>query len=181
VSLLRLINVQGFVGLAVSLGLAVLLVVQKIDARHWQKQSAQFERLYRTSETAFAETVADYRAAAERARAADEANLARVTARQRAITERTEDEFEARLADARARAERMRVEASRAAADPGGRAVAPMSGLPAAARGAAQAAGQDGLSRRDRLTATEQAIQLDELIEWVRAQAKVDRNAPGAH
>jgi hypothetical protein len=31
------------------------------------------------------------------------------------------------------------------------------------------------------LTATEQAIQLDELIEWVRAQAKVDPNAPGAH
>ena len=30
-----------------------------------------------------------------------------------------------------------------------------------------------------RMTATEQAIQLDELIKWVRAQAKVD-NSPAA-
>jgi hypothetical protein len=29
------------------------------------------------------------------------------------------------------------------------------------------------------LTATEQAIQLDELIKWVKAQAKVDNNGNG--
>ena len=68
-----------------------------------------------------------------------------------------------------------------AAADPGARGSAPVPGLPAAARGAAQAAGQDRLPQSDALTATEQAIQLDELIKWVRAQAAVDNNtAAGA-
>jgi hypothetical protein len=50
-------------------------------------------------------------------------------------------------------------------------------GLSAAARGADEAAGQDRLPRSDELTATEQAIQLDELIKWVRSQAAIDPNA----
>jgi hypothetical protein len=52
-----------------------------------------------------------------------------------------------------------------------------MSGLPAAPAGAAQAAREDRLPDSDALTATEQAIQLDELIKWVKAQAAV---APSA-
>ena len=57
---------------------------------------------------------------------------------------------------------------------------APVPGLPAAAGGAAQAAGEDGLSAADALTATEQAIQLDELIKWVRQQHDVRiNNEPG--
>ena len=55
-----------------------------------------------------------------------------------------------------------------AAADPGAGRSAPMPGLSAAAGGAAQAAGQDRLPPADALTATEQAIQLDELIKWVQ-------------
>ena len=55
---------------------------------------------------------------------------------------------------------------------------APMPGLSAAAGSAAQAAGQDRLPPADALTATEQAIQLDELIKWVRAQAEVDQRKP---
>ena len=52
-----------------------------------------------------------------------------------------------------------------------------MPGLfPLPPRGAAQAAGQDRLPQADALTATEQAIQLDELIKWVRKQAAVDNN-----
>jgi hypothetical protein len=50
-------------------------------------------------------------------------------------------------------------------------------GLSAAAGGAAQGTGKDRLPPADALTATEQAIQLDELIKWVRAQAAVDTNA----
>jgi len=48
--------------------------------------------------------------------------------------------------------------------------------VPLAAAGAAEAAGKDGLPQTDALTATEQAIQLDELIKWVRMQAAVDNN-----
>jgi hypothetical protein len=49
--------------------------------------------------------------------------------------------------------------------------------LPAAAGRPAQAAVQNGLPAADALTATEQAIQLDELIKWVRNQHDVDPNA----
>ena len=74
--ILRLLNVQGIAGIVVGLALAVLLVVQKVETGHWKKQSGQFEQLYRDSERALATTVAETRAAATDARAADEANAA---------------------------------------------------------------------------------------------------------
>jgi hypothetical protein len=47
-------------------------------------------------------------------------------------------------------------------------------GLSAPAKGFAQDTLENGLPENDRLTATEQAIQLDELIKWVKAQAAVE-------
>jgi hypothetical protein len=63
-----------------------------------------------------------------------------------------------------------------AAADSGDGGRAPVPSLPASTGGAAQNAGEDQLPDTDKLIATEQAIQLDELIKWVRAQAAVDLN-----
>jgi hypothetical protein len=171
--LLRLLNAQGIAGLAASLCLAILLVIQKGETRHWKKQSASFDQLYRAEQAALAGTVANYRAAAEQARAADQANLAQVTAQQRAINERTSNDFEARLAVARSVAQRMRGQSSVAAADPGAGGGAPVPDVPAAPGGAAETAGEDRLPASDRLIATEQAIQLDELIKWIKAQAAV--------
>src|ERR1051325_5541245 len=105
--------------------------------------------------------------------------FARVLAEQRSINERTEHDFEARLAAARAHAQRLRLQ-PKAAANPGAGRTASVPGLPAAAGGAAQDAGHDGLPPSDALTATEQAIQLDELIKWIRQQAAVDNNPAGA-
>jgi len=179
--ILRLLNVQGIAGLAVGAALAILLAVQNIETRHWKKQSATFERLYHDEQSALATTVANARAAADTARAADKANADRVVAAQAAINERTANDFESRLAAARADARRLRVN-SQAAADPRPGGSAPMPGLPAAAGGPAQAAGQDRLPQSDALTATEQAIQLDELIKWVRQQHSVDPNPqPARH
>jgi hypothetical protein len=129
-------------------------------------------------------TVSNYRAAADQARAADQANAARVAAEQGAINHRSQNALESRLADARARAEQLRREAPAGPTDPRTGGAASMPGLPASAGGAAQAAREDGLPAAppaelgtgDALVATEQAIQLDELIKWVRAQAKVDNN-----
>ena len=45
-SLIRLLNVQGIAGLAISIALGVLLMFQKGEARHWRKQASQFEQLY---------------------------------------------------------------------------------------------------------------------------------------
>jgi len=176
-SLLRLLNVQGIAGIAVALALGILLLVQKGETRHWRKESGRFEQLYGQQQAALATTVANYRAATAEAEAADKANAGRVAAEQRAISERTSNDFEARLAAARLSAQRLRGQGAAAAADPGGGAAAPVPGLSAASGRPAQAAGQDRLPRSDALTATEQAIQLDELIKWVRAQAAVDPNA----
>ena len=173
----RLLNIQGIAGLAVSVALGLLLIIQKGETRHWKKQSGQFEQLYHAGEAALAGTVANYRAAADAARAADQANLARVAAEQRAINERTSNDFEARLAAARTLAQRLRGQAASPAADRGAAGAAAVSRLSASSGGAAQAAGEDRLSLAERELATEQAIQLDELIKWIRAQAGVE---PGA-
>ena len=177
--ILRLLGPAGIAGLAVSLCLAFLLVIQKGETRHWKKQAGQFDRLYRGEQAVFAGTVASYRAATEAARVADRVAAARVVAEQGAINERTSYALELRLADARARADRLRTEARTAASNPGVGAAAPVSGVPVAAGRSAQAAGQAELSSDDSLIATEQAIQLDELIKWVKAQAAVEPNKSG--
>lgn len=178
----RLLNVQGIAGLAATAVLLCLLLLQKGETRHWRKQSAQHERLFRAEQAAFAATVVNYRAAADAARAADRAAAERVAAQQRTISERTANDYQTRLAAARASADRLQRQAGRAAADPrSGRAAA----MPASGAGpgaAADAAAQDRLplAAEDlnwRLVATEQAIQLDQLIKWVKAQSAVDPNA----
>ena len=182
--ILRLLGWQGIAGLVLASAFALLLLIQKGETRHWRRQSGQYEQLYRAGEVALAGTVANYRAAAARARAEDEANLGRVAAAQRAITERTADDYKSRLAAARARADQLRRRNAPAAADPGARRAAPVPGLAAAPGKPAQTPGEARLSlppssdlgTGDALTATEQAIQLDELIKWVRRQGGIEVN-----
>lgn len=170
--ILRLLNWQGIAGVAVSAVLVVLLTVQSIETGHWKKRSASFERLYHQVQASFAATVANARAAAEAARSADRANAARVAGEQRIINERTRNDFEASLAAARLAAERLRVQPE-APANPNARRSASMPGLPASAGGASESTREDRLPSDDALIATEQAIQLDELIKWVRQQHAV--------
>ncbi|WP_028969740.1 hypothetical protein [Sphingomonas sp. URHD0057] len=177
-TLLRLLNVQGIAGITASLCLAVLFILQKGETRHWRKQSGHFEQLYQHEQSAFAGTVANYRAAAARTEDADRATAERVRAEQAAINQRSNNAFETRLADARARAERLRLEAPTAAANPSARGGSAVPGVPAAFGKLASAAAEDRLPASEALTATEQAIQLDELIKWVRQQHEVDSNQP---
>jgi hypothetical protein len=173
--ILRLLNWQGIAGIGVSLALLAMLTVQKLEAVHLKKQSEQYEQLYQQEQAAFATTVANASAAADQARAADHANAARVVTEQNAINGRIASDFEARLTAARADAQRLHLQ-SQAAADPGAGGDAPVPGLSAAPGRPAEAPGEDRLPASDALTATEQSIQLDELIKWVRAQAAVDNN-----
>jgi hypothetical protein len=180
-SLLRLLNIQGIAGIAFAVALSVFLLIQRGETAHWKNQSGHFEQLYAEQQATLATTVADYRAAAEQARASDEANAQRVAAEQRSINERTSNDYEARLAAARQTAERLsaqrlRSEAAGAAANRRNGGGAPVPGLSATAGGSPQGAGEDRLPQSDRLTATEEAIQLDELIKWVRRQAEVKPN-----
>ncbi len=178
-SLLRLLNPQGIAGLAASVCLALLLIIEKGETRHWRKQSGQFEQLYSGEQAAFARTVADYRSAAEQARRDDAANAERVRGEQAKINEETRNDFEIRVAAARARAGELR-DGSPPRADSGIGGAAPVPALSVTAGGPAQAASQDRLSaplgNSDALVATEQAIQLDELIKWVQRQHAVDPN-----
>src|SRR5260221_13790458 len=100
--ILRLLNWQGLAGIALSMTLGVMLLIQKGETHHWKKASAGFEQLYHQDQAAFATTVGNYRSAADQARSADEANVKRVAADQSAINERTAHDFETRLAAARA-------------------------------------------------------------------------------
>ena len=175
----RFLNIQGIAGIAAALALLALLLVQKAETRHWRKQSGQFEQLYQGEQAASARTVANYRAAAEAARTADLAAAQHVRSEQQAIDERIANDYETRLAAARARAEQLRIAAGAAAADSCGRRASSVPALPAAPCGAAETAGQGRLPPTDALIATEQALQLDALIRWVRAQAGVDPNRPG--
>jgi hypothetical protein len=171
----RLLNPQGIAGLIASICLAFLLIAQKLETRHWKKQSKQFERLYHADQAAFAETIAGYRAAAATARAADRTAAERVRAEQSAINERTANDFETRLAAARGRAQRLQLDPE-TSTNSGRRPTASVSPLSAPAGGSTETAGRNGLPPTDRLTATEQAIQLDELIKWVRRQHSVNPN-----
>jgi hypothetical protein len=174
----RFLNLQGMIGITASLLLFGLFLVKAGDARHWRKQSDRFEQLYLAEQSARAQTIANYRAAAETARQADLAHAGRVAAEQRSISERTTNDLEARLADARSRAVRLQLaDRAPATAQRGGRTAAVPAAGPAAGA-AGRAAAQDGFSVADRLLATEQAIQLDELIRWVNAQAAVEGKAP---
>src|SRR5687767_5041901 len=107
--ILRLLNVQGMIGIAAALLLSTLFLVKAGEARHWRKQSGRYEQLYLAEQNARAQTIANYCAAAEAARKEDLANAGRVAAEQRTISERTTHDLEARLADARARAHRLQL------------------------------------------------------------------------
>lgn len=155
--------------------IAIAALLWLIQSRaHWRDEARANERLFQAEQADHAATVANYRAAADVARKQDAANLARVESEQAQINERTADDFESRIAAARADSERLRRQAGGAPADSRAGGAAPVPGVPAAAEGIAEGAGEDRLPQSDRLIATEQAIQLDELIKWVKAQAAVE-------
>lgn len=158
--------------LIIAIACALLLALLIHDRNRWKAKTSHYAELLAGERAAHAGTVANYRAAADQARRADAANAARVRAEQGAINERTSHDYQSRIAAARAAAGRLRGDEAAGAAAGAGRA-APVPGLSAATGTAAEAAGQDRLPHPERLIATEQAIQLDELILWVRAQGGV--------
>lgn len=173
--LLSLINPQGWVGIVLSAALGILLAIQVGHTHHYKNLAQTNELAYQHEHSAFLQTIVNYQRAAEQARQADAANKARVEAEQRAVNQRTNASYEARIADARARADRLRSQLE-AATHPSGPSAAPVPGVRPAPGSSPQAPGEDGLS--DALIATEQAIQLDELIKWVKQQAGISVNGP---
>lgn len=137
------------------------------------------QRLAKAESEAHAGTIRDFVAASHKAEQRQQANKARVEAEQKAITERIAHDYETRLAalrvrvgaDAVAGADRLR--AGPAKVDPRASGRLGVPGDADAARGAAAPPGDHGLSLARQLIASEQALQLDALIDWVIAQAHV--------
>jgi uncharacterized iron-regulated membrane protein len=167
---------RGLLGIVSTLTLSILLVIQKGETRHWKKEAGRYEQLYHNEQTAFAQTVVNYRTAAEKARQDDAANKARVEAKQAAINQERDASYEARIADARARAERL--QHSQAAAHPGSSGTTSVPGVPSGPGGPDGPPAEAGLPPSDALIATEQAIQLDELQRWVKSQSSIPVNSP---
>lgn len=171
---------------------AVLLVVALVT--RGDLKEARADIVARTAERDQAnanhrKTKANYRQAQAQAAEFDRRRLVRVKAEQEEITDEVVANYARRLADARARAEQLR-EQSRAGIDPGG--AADRERVPGAVPPAGRADGATADTRlplavaRDRpraqlerdLIATEQAVQLDELITLIERQSKVQVNTP---
>jgi hypothetical protein len=124
-------------------------------------------------------TKTGYAAAQEQAAQAETARLERIASQQKEITDDIVQDYRSRLAANRARYERLRERARTDRAAPGAPAGEPVPGLPAAPGRAAEGPG-DRLPAEDdlawRLTASEQALQLEALIAWAKRQAAIDPN-----
>lgn len=124
-------------------------------------------------------TVNAFLAASEQAQKDAEANAQRVAREQEIITDAKLAEYRADLGDLRARFDRLRRARDAAQGNPGRADAAGLPGLPAAAGGIDAPAGQarlpaaGGLTLEDALIASEQALQLQALIDWVAAQSAV--------
>ena len=164
--------------LGIAAAMALLLLIH--DRNRWKSAAELRQQQVLAEKAAHSATAANYRAAAAQAREADAANSARVRAEQARINERTAHDFESRIAAARAASDRLRSHAAASGADPGAGGTADLPRLSASAGSPVETARHDGLPDTERLIATEQAIQLDELIKWVRRQHEVpaDRGSP---
>ncbi|MBS4048061.1 MAG: hypothetical protein KG075_17075 [Alphaproteobacteria bacterium] len=107
-----------------------------------------------------------YRRAMADAGRLENERLARVTRQQERINADVLQDFNRRIADARARADRVRAQANR-----GETSGVEMSGVPSASCRTDEA---PSLELSAALLATEQAIQLDELISWIERQGAVE-------
>lgn len=145
-----------------------LIVVLVACAWLWRANSHLRDGL-KAERAAHAQTVANFRKAQADAEALQQHNLTRVSKAQEDITHETVTDYRARLADLRARYGRLRAQGNRSA--PGN---AGLPAVPDAAGGIDEAPAENGLLAADALIASEQALQLDALINWVKGQSKVD-------
>lgn len=122
---------------------------------------------HRTTKRSYAQAMAD-------ALRNERLRLARVKAEQERINDRAKETANARLAALRARYDSLRGQTGKAVGSASG--AEPVPGLPTPAFGADAAPGEDGFSLSERYECSVNAVQLDELISWVEAQAKVKVN-----
>ncbi|MDG6079738.1 hypothetical protein E3U23_11115 [Erythrobacter litoralis] len=153
-----------------------------ISIAGWIAKAGEYEAQRDSERLAHSTTKQTYRLAQEEAARLERERLERVTAEQEKISDAIENDYRARLAIVRDRADRLRQELSAGTGTEREAAGDSVPGLSHAAAGSNETASDPRLPATGRTTnqlerdliATEQAIQLDALIGWVEAQAKVD-------
>lgn len=164
------------IGSAVGLLLVVAAFAWLIHSRDgWRDTAHTNEQLYHSEQAAHKGTIANYRAASVQAQALDRANVTRVETEAASANQRNASEYQARIADARARYDRLLPHAG-TIAYPSGSPAAPVSVVSANPGGTPGPAAQGQLSADDALTATEEAIQLDQLIKAVKDVQAINVN-----
>jgi hypothetical protein len=157
----------------------------RIADRTAERDTARQER--DDERAAHRQTKTDYREAQDEAARKEQLRLDRVKAEQQEITDAVEADYRRQLAGLHARAERLREELRAGAGAAGAGRGVEVPGLPVAGGGSAEATGDHGFPaafdrdpaeqlERD-VIATEQAIQLNALIDWLLKQHAIDPNA----
>lgn len=126
-----------------------------------------------SEQAAHKQTATNFRLATAEAERRQAEKVARVEAEQKAITERTVDEYQDRIAAVRERYDRLVREAGKTGSNPRPAQGVQVPQASGASAGADGGAAQDRLPPADALIATEQALQLQALIQWVREQTGV--------
>lgn len=160
--------------------------VWPISVTGWIETAMKAERERKAEKASHQQTKADYRDAQILAAEIERKRLARVRTQQQEITDAIDADYTARLAGARARAERLQQELRARDAAGGASESIAVPGLPAADRRPSETPAHPRLPPAERteavqldrdLIATEQALQLDALIDWILQQAAVDPNS----
>jgi hypothetical protein len=158
---------RGAIGIAAILLLAALIALrtgERDAARLALERSGQARALF--AERVRARAAETARAFTERARRSERA--------QARISQEVSRDYQSRIADLRRRVDALRLRNARDRADRGRPRRAGLPGLPGPAGRPDAAAGDHGLSFRERIAATEQTIRLEELQRWIRRQQAAD-------
>lgn len=175
-----------------SLGFAAVQTVRlnglhlwPISIEGWIATAGKREAERDQERSAHIETKARIASAAKEAERLEQQRIERVKSEQKEISDAIEADYRTRLADARARAGELRRQLQAGGTDSGAGGGGEVHGVSVATGRAAAAAEDPGLPdtaiaraeqlERD-LVATEQAIQLNALIDWVVKQAGIDPN-----
>ena len=174
VMLLRFWREGAMAVLALMLGLALL--AKAGEARRADKWQARA----RAEIAAHTLTIANVRAAAEKARADDAAHARRVERDQSKVSEEVSRDYQEQLLALRRRYDALRVRLGKTPANPGGAGSAPVPCVPGSSGRSDGAACQDGLPAENALIASEIALRLKALQDWVTGQLGVERETAEA-
>ena len=154
--------------------LLTVIVVLKVSLAGEQRHSARLQLRLTETVAAYERFKTEVTARTELAKAQDAARVSRVERDQILINQETLSAYQEDIASLRARAAQ-RLRSGKAQANTSGGGSTAMPGLSGAAGGADGAAREDGLSGSDALMASEIALRLKALQQWIGEQQNVVR------